>query len=87
MHYVASPTYLANQKLALYTKIMHAIYHNITQHGKGVAVLLDINEYESMLERVELLEDIQMSENQIEKGNGIEHEKAKAQVLKKIVKG
>jgi prevent-host-death family protein len=56
----------------------------ITQHGKGVAVLLDIDEYESMVDRVELLEDIQMSENQIEKGKGIEHEKAKAQVLKKI---
>lgn len=56
----------------------------ITQHGKGVAVLLDIDEYDSMLERVELLEDIQMSENQIKKGKGIEHEKAKAQVLKRI---
>ena len=56
----------------------------ITQHGKGVAVLLDIDEYESIMERVELLEDIQMSETQIEKGKGIEHEKAKAQVLKRV---
>jgi len=58
----------------------------ITQHGKGVAVLLDVNEYETMVEKVELLEDIQMAESQIEKGKGIEHEKAKAQVLKRIGK-
>ena len=58
----------------------------ITRHGKGVAVLLDVNEYETILEKVELLEDIQMAESQIEKGKGIDHEKAKAQVLKRISK-
>ncbi|MFQ5455449.1 MAG: type II toxin-antitoxin system Phd/YefM family antitoxin [Nitrospirota bacterium] len=58
----------------------------ITQHGKGVAVLLDVNEYETMLEKVELLEDIQTAESQIEKGKGIEHEKAKDQELKRIDK-
>ena len=31
----------------------------ITQHGKGVAVLLDAGEYEAMQERIELLQDIQ----------------------------
>lgn len=58
----------------------------ITQHGKGVAVLLDVDEYEAMLEKMELLEDIQTAENQIEKGKGIEHAKAKAHVLKRIGK-
>ena len=56
----------------------------ITQHGKGVAVLLDVNEYEGIIERIELLEDIQTAEKQLKKGKGIGHEKAKAQVLKKI---
>ncbi|MEK6527679.1 MAG: type II toxin-antitoxin system Phd/YefM family antitoxin [Nitrospirota bacterium] len=58
----------------------------ITQHGRGVAVLLDVNEYEGMIERIELLEDIQAAEKQLKQGKGIEHEKAKAQVLKKIGK-
>ena len=58
----------------------------ITQYGKGVAVLLDVDEYETILEKVELLEDIQTAESQIEKGKGIDHEKAKAQVLKRISK-
>jgi prevent-host-death family protein len=32
----------------------------ITQHGKGVAVLLDAPEYERMQERLELLTDVQI---------------------------
>ncbi len=56
----------------------------ITQHGKGVAVLLDVNEYESMQEKLELLTDIQTSLSQLENGQGIAHEDAKEKVLKRI---
>ena len=55
----------------------------ITQHGKGVAVLLDAGEYEAMQEKIELLQDIQTSIEQIEAGQGIDHEHAKATVLKR----
>ncbi len=58
----------------------------ITQHGKGVAVLLDVSEYESMLEKIELLEDVQTSIAQIDSGEGIEHSKAKDIVLGQIEK-
>ena len=58
----------------------------ITQHGKGVAVLLDASEYEAMQEKIELLQDIQTSLGQIEAGQGINHEYAKATVLKRIRK-
>jgi prevent-host-death family protein len=58
----------------------------ITQHGKGVAVLLDANEYEAMQEKLELLQDIQISISQVEGGLGIEHREAKANVLKRIKK-
>ena len=58
----------------------------ITQHGKGVAVLLDANEYEAMQEKLELLQDIQTSISQVEGGLGIEHREAKANVLKRIKK-
>lgn len=40
----------------------------ITQHGKGVAVLLDVREYEAMQEKIELLQDIQTSISQLEGG-------------------
>ena len=58
----------------------------ITQHGKGVAVLIDAGEYEAMQERIELLQDIQTSIGQIETGQGIDHDHAKATVLKRIKK-
>ncbi len=56
----------------------------ITQHGKGVAVLLDAGEYEAMQEKIELLQDIQTSINQVEAGQAVEHDQAKATVLKRI---
>ncbi len=58
----------------------------ITQHGKGVAVLLDANEYEAMQEKIELLTDIQTSLSQLEKGSGISHEDAKEKVIKRVQK-
>lgn len=58
----------------------------ITQHGKGVAVLLDAHEYEAMQEKLELLTDVQMSLNQLESGQGINHEDAKEKVLIRVQK-
>jgi len=58
----------------------------ITQHGKGVAVLLDAHEYEAMQEKLELLTDVQISLNQLESGQGINHGDAKEKVLKRVQK-
>ena len=58
----------------------------ITQHGKGVAVLLDLNEFEVLQEKIELLTDVQTGLNQIENGEAIDHEKAKQVVLKRVLK-
>ncbi|ASM53448.1 MULTISPECIES: type II toxin-antitoxin system Phd/YefM family antitoxin [Pseudoalteromonas] len=56
----------------------------ITQRGKGVAVVLDVAEYESMQEKIELLEEIQKAEDQLSMGLGISNSDARAQVLKSI---
>ena len=56
----------------------------ITQHGKGVAVLLGANEYEAMQEKIELLSDVQTSLNQLAKGEGLSHQNAKDKLLKRI---
>ncbi len=58
----------------------------ITQHGKGVAVLIDAHEYEAIQEKLELLTDIQTSLNQIENGQGIDHEDAKEKVMKRVLR-
>jgi len=58
----------------------------ITQHGKGVAVLLDVAEYEAMQDKIGLYEDIEVSIAQIDSGEGVSHEDAKDRVLKRIRK-
>ena len=58
----------------------------ITQHGKGVAVLLGANEFEAMQDKMELLSDVQTSLNQLAKGKGISHQKAKGKLLKRVPK-
>ncbi len=56
----------------------------ITQRGKGVAVLLDVAEFELMQQKLELLEDIQLAETQLKNGEGIPHDEAKAKILSSI---
>lgn len=56
----------------------------LTQHGRGVAVLVDIREFEAMRERLALLEDIAVAEAQIAAGQVMSHEEAKAGILKKL---
>ena len=56
----------------------------ITQHGKGVGVLLDVAEYEAMQEKIELLQDIQTSIIQFNNNEGIAHSDAKRDVLHRI---
>lgn len=56
----------------------------ITQHGKGVAVLVDVNEFEAMQEKIELLMDVQTSLQQIDNGRGVEHAEALTQVLQRV---
>jgi len=58
----------------------------ITQHGKGVAVLMGANEFEAMQEKIELLSDVQTSLNQLAKGEGISHQRAKDKLLKRVPK-
>lgn len=53
----------------------------LTQRGRGVAVLIDVNEYERMQARLEILEDIYKAEEQMAAGEGVSHEAAKARIL------
>ena len=56
----------------------------ITQHGKSAAVVMDVGEYEELMEKIEVLSDIQIAETQIQAGHGIEHSAAMSQVLQDI---
>lgn len=56
----------------------------LTQRGRGVVVLVGVQEYERMQDRLELLEQIYKAEEQIASGEGISHENAKSRVLGRL---
>ncbi len=56
----------------------------LTQHGRSAAVLLDIGEYERLIEQIELLQEVQIAEQQLAAGQGVEHTEAKAQLHKRL---
>ncbi|WP_113905838.1 type II toxin-antitoxin system Phd/YefM family antitoxin [Aliidiomarina celeris] len=56
----------------------------LTQRGRGVAVLVDVQEYEKMQERLEVLEEVYRAEEQIANGAGISNEDAKSRILSKL---
>jgi len=58
----------------------------ITTHGRSAAVLMDVAEYESLLEKIELLQDIQIGEKQVADGKGIKSEQAKRMLLDRVAK-
>ncbi|MCF7797767.1 MAG: type II toxin-antitoxin system Phd/YefM family antitoxin [Lentisphaeria bacterium] len=56
----------------------------LTQNGKSSAVVMDVVEYEAMQEKLELLSDIQTAEDQLAKGQGVNHNQAKEKILKNL---
>ncbi|MCG8458180.1 MAG: type II toxin-antitoxin system Phd/YefM family antitoxin [Holophagales bacterium] len=56
----------------------------LTQRGHSAAVVMDVDEYERLLEELELLRDIQRAEEQLQRGEGVSHEAARDRVLKAL---
>jgi prevent-host-death family protein len=55
----------------------------ITQNGKSAAILIDVSEYEAMVDKIEVLEDVKLAEEQISKGMEISHQDVKERFSKK----
>lgn len=56
----------------------------ITQHGRSAAVLLDISEYERLMQRLdklEIIEDIEVATKQADQGLGVDTKTARKQSL------
>ena len=49
----------------------------ITQNGKSAAVLLNVSMYQSMVDKIDVLEDIKLAEEQIGSGQAIAHHSVK----------
>lgn len=56
----------------------------LTQRGHSAAVVVEVGEYQRMVEELELLRDIHAAEKQLAEGQGLEHEQARQQVLKAL---
>jgi prevent-host-death family protein len=58
----------------------------LTQRGHSAAVVLDVVEYERMVEEIELLSDVRTAINQLEAGKGISNRAAKAELRRRFAK-
>ena len=58
----------------------------ITRRGKSAAVLLGVYEYEALLEKLEILQDVREAEAQLREGKGVEHAQARRHVLARLQK-
>ena len=56
----------------------------LTQHGSGAAVVLSVAEYDRMVDEIELLRDVAAARKELTAGDGIDHEEARARLLKRV---
>ena len=56
----------------------------LTQHGRSAAVLVDVAEYERLVDQAELAGDVRIAGEQVAAGQGIDHEQAKTAILARL---
>ncbi len=56
----------------------------LTQRGHSSAVVLDIGEYQHLLDEIELLRDVCLAARQIGDGEGVSHREALSQALSRL---
>jgi prevent-host-death family protein len=58
----------------------------LTQHGKSAAVLVDVSEYQHMVDKIDLMEELIEAERQIARGEVVPHEEAKKRIKENLAK-
>ncbi len=56
----------------------------LTRNGRSAAVVLDAREFERMVERIELLEDVQMAHEQARRGETVPQDEALAYLSNRL---
>jgi prevent-host-death family protein len=56
----------------------------LTQRGHSTAVLLDVSEYEQMVDEIDLLRDIHTAVQQLDAGHGVTNRNAKAELRRRF---
>jgi len=57
----------------------------LTQHGRGAAVVMDVDVYERLLDEMDMLRDLHIAEGQIARGEGIPHEQVVAELRGRLL--
>ena len=55
----------------------------IVEGGKSSAILIGVSEYQQMIDKIEVLEDIKLAETQISQGMAISHKDVKKKFAKR----
>lgn len=58
----------------------------LTQHGKSAAVLVNVSEYQRMIDKLDMMEDLLEAERQIARGEVYTHEEAKKRIKENLAK-
>ena len=58
----------------------------LTQHGHSAAVVLDVADYQQMVDEVDLLRDVRLATDQIEAGLGVSNREAKAELRRRFAR-
>jgi antitoxin YefM len=56
----------------------------LTQHGKSAAVVLDVNQYEALVDEIEVIRDIRQAKAELARGEGIPHEEVVAELRARL---
>ena len=55
----------------------------ITQNGKSSAILIDVSQYQKMVDKIEVLEDIKLAETQISESMAVSHKDVRKKFAKR----
>jgi len=55
----------------------------LTQRGQSAAVLMDVGEYQRLIDELDLIRELQAADREIDETGGIQHEVVRKELLKK----
>lgn len=58
----------------------------LTQHGKSAAVVLDVDEYEALIDEIEVICDIRQAKAELARGEGIPHDEVVAELRARLTR-
>ncbi len=56
----------------------------LTQHGKSAAVVLDVDQYEALVDEIEVIRDIRQAKEELARGEGIPHDDVVAELRARL---